>query len=86
MITQGSKGSSKSTLGALGVRAVGGGLLGALAAQENQERLARKAGVRYWWNSCAGALAYKVYNDYQAKQGTPDSSPQATFVKRGYLS
>ncbi len=77
-LAQGSKGSSKSTLGALGAGAVGGGLLGALMGSKKTKKIGKKA-VGIGGAAALGALAYKVYNDYQAKQGTPDSSPQATF-------
>jgi len=68
----------KGKLGALGAGAIGGGLLGALMGSKKTKKIGKKA-VGIGGAAALGALAYKVYNDYQAKQGTPDSSPQATF-------
>ncbi|WP_394247959.1 tellurite resistance TerB family protein [Vibrio profundi] len=68
----------KGKLGALGAGAVGGGVLGMLMGSKKTKKMGKKvAGIG--GAAALGALAYKVYNDYQAKQGTPDSSPQATF-------
>jgi len=68
----------KGKLGALGAGAVGGGVLGMLMGSKKTKKMGKKvAGIG--GAAALGALAYKVYNDYQTKQGAPDSSPQATF-------
>lgn len=69
----GSSGSDK--LKTLGAGAVGGGLLGMLMGSKKSHSIAKKMGMgalKVGGAAAVGALAYKVYNDWQAKQ-----NPQA---------
>ncbi|WP_117235194.1 tellurite resistance TerB family protein [Vibrio maerlii] len=73
-ISQGSSGLSsitkdKGKLGALGAGAVGGGLLGMLMGSKKSKKVAQKA-VGIGGAAALGALAYKVYNDYQSNSQT----------------
>lgn len=68
-----SSGSDK--LKTLGTGAIGGGLLGMLMGSKKSHSIAKKMGVgalKAGGAATVGALAYKVYNDWQAKQ-----NPQA---------
>lgn len=67
--------SSSDKLKTLGTGAVGGGLLGMLMGSKKSQNIAKKMGVgalKVGGAAAVGALAYKVYNDWQAKQ-----NPQA---------
>ena len=67
--------SSSGKLKTLGAGAVGGGLLGMLMGSKKSQNIAKKMGVgalKVGGAAAVGALAYKVYNDWQAKQ-----NPQA---------
>lgn len=65
-----------SKLKTLGAGAVGGGLIGLLMGSKKTKKIGKK--VRGIGGAAAlGALAYKAYNDWQAKQTT--TQPQATF-------
>ena len=73
-ISQGSSGLSsitkdKGKLSALGAGAVGGGLLGMLMGSKKSKKVAKKA-VGIGGAAALGALAYKVYNDYQSKSSS----------------
>ena len=67
--------SSSGTLKTLGAGALGGGLLGMLMGSKKSQKIAKKMGtgaLKVGGAAAVGALAYKVYNDWQAKQ-----NPQA---------
>ncbi|WP_337162906.1 tellurite resistance TerB family protein [Vibrio fluvialis] len=67
----------KSQLATLGASALGGGLLGILMGSKKSKKLGKSA-LKIGGAAALGALAYKVYNDWQAKQ--PASAPlAATF-------
>ncbi len=73
-ISQGTSGLSsitkdKGKLGALGAGAVGGGLIGMLMGSKKSKKVAKKA-VGIGGAAALGALAYKVYNDYQSNSGS----------------
>ncbi|GHX12849.1 tellurite resistance TerB family protein [Vibrio cholerae] len=60
-------GQDKSQLGALGAGALGGGLLGMLLGSKKSAKLGKSA-LKVGGAAALGALAYKVYNDWNAKQ------------------
>ena len=67
--------SNSGTLKTLGTGALGGGLLGMLMGSKKSQKIAKKMGtgaLKVGGAAAVGALAYKVYNDWQAKQ-----NPQA---------
>lgn len=67
--------SNGGTLKTLGAGALGGGLLGMLMGSKKSQKIAKKMGtgaLKVGGAAAVGALAYKVYNDWQAKQ-----NPQA---------
>ena len=67
--------SSSGKLKTLGAGALGGGLLGMLMGSKKSQKIAKKMGtgaLKVGGAAAVGALAYKVYNDWQAKQ-----NPQA---------
>ncbi len=56
----------------LGAGAVGGGLIGMLMGSRKSRKVAKKMGIgalKVGGAAGLGALAYKVYNDWQSKQG-----------------
>ncbi|ENS4971011.1 tellurite resistance TerB family protein [Vibrio fluvialis] len=65
----------KSQLATLGAGALGGGLLGILMGSKKSKKLGKSA-LKIGGAAALGALAYKVYNDWQAKQ--PASAPPST--------
>ncbi|WP_394127087.1 tellurite resistance TerB family protein [Vibrio hepatarius] len=71
--------SSSSSLKSLGAGAVGGGLVSLLMGSKKSKKLGKKLGkntLKVGGVAVLGALAYKVYNDYQSKQtstGTTES-------------
>ncbi|NOH26261.1 tellurite resistance TerB family protein [Vibrio europaeus] len=72
--------SNSNTLKSLGAGAMGGGLVSLLMGSKKSKKMGRKVGknaLKIGGVAALGALAYKVYNDYQSKQ--PTSSPQETF-------
>ncbi|MDA0120783.1 tellurite resistance TerB family protein [Vibrio sp. T11.5] len=72
--------SNSNTLKSLGAGAVGGGLVSLLMGSKKSKKMGKKVGknaLKIGGVAALGALAYKVYNDYQAKQ--PTASPQETF-------
>ncbi|NAZ54456.1 DUF533 domain-containing protein [Vibrio toranzoniae] len=77
------KGINKNTLGAFGAGAfgagaVGGGLLGTLMGSKKTKKMGKRA-AGIGGAAALGALAYKVYNDYQSKQGQAPDVDQAQF-------
>lgn len=63
--------SSSSSLKSLGAGAVGGGLVSLLMGSKKSKKLGKKLGkntLKVGGVALLGALAYKVYNDYQSKQ------------------
>ncbi|ELT7225906.1 DUF533 domain-containing protein [Vibrio cholerae] len=60
-------GQDKSQLGALGAGALGGGLLGMLLGSKKSAKLGKSA-LKVGGAAALGALAYKVYNDWNANQ------------------
>ncbi|OIQ26029.1 tellurite resistance TerB family protein [uncultured Vibrio sp.] len=73
-----SKKSDSSQLKTLGAGAIGGGLVGALMGSKKTKKIGKKA-VGIGGAAALGALAYKVYNDYQSKQGQTLNDEQARF-------
>lgn len=70
--------SNSGTLKSLGAGAVGGGLVSLLMGSKKSKKLGKKVGknaLKVGGVAALGALAYKVYNDYQSKN--PDGSNQA---------
>ncbi len=65
-----------SKLKTLGAGAVGGGLIGLLMGSKKTKKIGNKV-LGIGGAAALGALAYKAYNDWQAKQTT--TQPQATF-------
>ncbi|MDE1328978.1 tellurite resistance TerB family protein [Vibrio aestuarianus] len=65
-----------SKLKTLGAGAVGGGLIGLLMGSKKTKKIGKKV-LGIGGAAALGALAYKAYNDWQAKQTT--TQPQATF-------
>ena len=71
--------SNSGTLKSLGAGAVGGGLVSLLMGSKKSKKLGKKVGknaLKIGGVAALGALAYKVYNDYQSKN--PHGSNQAT--------
>lgn len=71
--------SNSNTLKSLGVGAVGGGLVSLLMGSKKSKKLGKKVGknaLKIGGVAALGALAYKVYNDSQAKQPA-STSPEA---------
>ncbi|WP_025537260.1 tellurite resistance TerB family protein [Vibrio parahaemolyticus] len=63
--------SSSSQFKTLGAGAIGGGLIGMLMGSKKSKKMAKKMGsgaLKVGGAAALGALAYKVYNDWQAKQ------------------
>lgn len=72
--------SSTGTLKSLGAGAVGGGLVNLLMGSKKSKKLGKKMGVnalKIGGVAALGALAYKVYNDSQTNQASPE--PQNEF-------
>lgn len=72
--------SNSSTLKSLGAGAVGGGLVNLLMGSKKSKKLGKKVGknaLKIGGVAALGALAYKVYNDYQSNQASP--SPTTEF-------
>lgn len=68
----------KSQLATLGAGALGGGLIGLLMGSKKTKKLGKNV-LKVGGAAALGALAYKVYNDWQAKQPTGSAPPSATF-------
>lgn len=63
--------SNSSQLKTLGAGALGGGLIGMLMGSQKSSKMAKKLGknaLKIGGAAALGALAYKVYNDWQGKQ------------------
>ncbi|UTZ22503.1 tellurite resistance TerB family protein [Vibrio campbellii] len=63
--------SNSSQLKNLGAGAIGGGLIGMLMGSKKSKKMAKKMGsgaLKIGGAAALGALAYKVYNDWQSKQ------------------
>lgn len=72
--------SSSNTLKSLGAGAVGGGLVSLLMGSKKSKKLGKKVGknaLKIGGVAALGALAYKVYNDSQAKPSS--SASQEAF-------
>ena len=72
--------SSSNTLKSLGAGAVGGGLVNLLMGSKKSKKMGKKLGknaLKIGGVAALGALAYKVYNDYQKQQ--PDAPVQDSF-------
>lgn len=70
---------NKGTLKTLGAGVAAGGLIGVLMGSKKTKKYAKTA-AGVGGAAALGALAYKVYNDWQAKQpGTPPASSDAQF-------
>lgn len=65
---------NKSQLATFGAGALGGGLLGVLMGSKKSKKMGKTA-LKVGGAAALGALAYKVYNDWQANQ--PASAPPA---------
>ncbi|MFB9135011.1 tellurite resistance TerB family protein [Vibrio olivae] len=65
-----------NTLKTLGTGAAAGGLVELLMGSKKSKKMGKTA-LKVGGAAALGALAYKVYNDWQNKQ--PDGAPQETF-------
>lgn len=70
----GNAAKDKNTLTALGAGAVGGGLIGLLMGSKKARKMGKKA-VGVTSAAALGALAYKIYNDYQGNKSAPGADP-----------
>ncbi|EGU30385.1 tellurite resistance TerB family protein [Vibrio scophthalmi] len=71
------KQSSSGSLKTLGAGAVGGGLVGLLMGSKKSKKMGAKIGknaLKVGGAAALGALAYKVYNDWQGKQSSSATS------------
>lgn len=66
----------KSQLATLGAGALGGGIIGLLMGSKKTKKLGKKA-LAIGGSAALGALAYKMYNDWQVNQNEP--TQPATF-------
>ncbi|MBA5763623.1 tellurite resistance TerB family protein [Vibrio sp. 404] len=74
--------STSSTLKSLGAGAVGGGLVNLLMGSKKSKKMGKKVGknaLKVGGAAALGALAYKVYNDWQASQTSPATPSNDTF-------
>jgi len=60
----------KNQLATFGAGALGGGILGLLMGSKKTKKLGKKA-LTIGGSAALGALAFKLYNDWQSKQDTP---------------
>ncbi|NNN98509.1 tellurite resistance TerB family protein [Vibrio sp. B1-2] len=67
---------NSSKLKTLGAGALGGGLIGLLMGSKKAKKIGTKV-IGIGGAAALGALAYKAYNDWQAKQTT--TQPQSSF-------
>lgn len=90
------KSSSSSQLKTLGAGAIGGGLIGMLMGSKKSKKMAKKVGtgaLKVGGTAALGALAYKVYNDWQSKQDTqgvnetfdPDDNKHAKLILKAMI-
>jgi uncharacterized membrane protein YebE (DUF533 family) len=88
--------SNSSQLKTLGAGAIGGGLIGMLMGSKKSKKMAKKMGsgaLKVGGAAALGALAYKVYNDWQAKQDTqgvsetfsPDDNKHAKLILKAII-
>ncbi|MDF2154363.1 tellurite resistance TerB family protein [Vibrio sp. CAU 1672] len=88
--------SSSSQLTTLGAGAIGGGLIGMLIGSKKSKKMAKKMGkgaLKVGGAAALGALAYKVYNDWQAKQDSqginepfdPDDNKHAKLILKAMI-
>ncbi|OLQ92683.1 hypothetical protein BIY22_15280 [Vibrio panuliri] len=71
--------STSNTLKSLGAGAVGGGLVNLLMGSKKSKKMGKKVGknaLKIGGAAALGALAYKVYNDWQDKQSTPQAAAE----------
>ncbi|RCW22185.1 uncharacterized membrane protein YebE (DUF533 family) [Vibrio parahaemolyticus] len=88
--------SNSSSLKRLGAGAVGGGLIGMLMGSKKSKKMTKKIGssaLKVGGAAALGALAYKVYNDWQAKQSSqgvhetfdPDDSKHSVLILKAMI-
>ena len=88
--------SNSSQLKTLGAGAIGGGLIGMLMGSKKSKKMAKKMGsgaLKVGGAAALGALAYKVYNDWQSKQDTqgvnetfdPDDNKHARLILKAMI-
>ncbi|MCR9674176.1 tellurite resistance TerB family protein [Vibrio alginolyticus] len=88
--------SNSSSLKTLGAGAVGGGLIGMLMGSKKSKKMTKKIGsgaLKVGGAAALGALAYKVYNDWQAKQSgqgvhetfDPDDSKHSILILKAMI-
>ncbi|MFH4454966.1 tellurite resistance TerB family protein [Vibrio alginolyticus] len=88
--------SNSSSLKTLGAGAVGGGLIGMLMGSKKSKKMTKKIGssaLKVGGAAALGALAYKVYNDWQAKQSSqgvhetfdPDDSKHSVLILKAMI-
>ncbi|GLQ71437.1 tellurite resistance TerB family protein [Vibrio penaeicida] len=80
-------GQDKSQLATLGAGAVGGGLIGLLMGSKKSRKMGKKA-LGVGSAAALGALAFKVYNDWQKSQPgntSPSPSPQLSEDQHSIL-
>ncbi|HHF2953670.1 hypothetical protein ACX03_26475 [Vibrio parahaemolyticus] len=88
--------SNASSLKTLGAGAVGGGLIGMLMGSKRSKKMTKKIGsgaLKVGGAAALGALAYKVYNDWQAKQSgqgvhetfDPDDSKHSVLILKAMI-
>ncbi|WP_272164911.1 tellurite resistance TerB family protein [Vibrio diabolicus] len=88
--------SNSSSLKTLGAGAVGGGLIGMLMGSKKSKKMTKKIGsgaLKVGGAAALGALAYKVYNDWQSKQSgqgvhetfDPDDSKHSVLILKAMI-
>ena len=88
--------SNSSQLKTLGAGAIGGGLIGMLMGSKKSKKMAKKMGsgaLKVGGAAALGALAYKVYNDWQSKQDAqgvnetfdPDDNKHAKLILKAMI-
>ncbi|HHF3079979.1 TPA: tellurite resistance TerB family protein [Vibrio diabolicus] len=88
--------SNSSSLKTLGAGAVGGGLIGMLMGSKKSKKMTKKissGALKVGGAAALGALAYKVYNDWQAKQSgqgvhetfDPDDSKHSVLILKAMI-
>ncbi|HHX8434410.1 TPA: tellurite resistance TerB family protein [Vibrio diabolicus] len=88
--------SNSSSLKTLGAGAVCGGLIGMLMGSKKSKKMTKKIGsgaLKVGGAAALGALAYKVYNDWQAKQSgqgvhetfDPDDSKHSVLILKAMI-
>ncbi|WP_425653815.1 tellurite resistance TerB family protein [Vibrio campbellii] len=88
--------SNSSQLKTLGAGAIGGGLIGMLMGSKKSKKMAKQMGsgaLKVGGAAALGALAYKVYNDWQSKQDAqgvnetfdPDDNIHAKLILKAMI-